>query len=472
MSYLDDFRKHQISVRAHLKGKQENDPTLPPSFFLPASLWTSSEKDLFFHGLTLYSRFRPDLIADHIKTKSVFDVCVYLHVLRVSTISRGHEPDPSTREIIEPAMEMSERWVEYEEQMAAALTPVDSCCQSLENSKKPTQSNCSCASPKIRITPAEPGLTPSSQKAYMAHLDSTRLAILESIIWESQSDDVDIENTMLLEQAPGISPLAEPHDLESEFQGIICHFCSLMLSFKPSTPPAPNIQPAPLEPSITTLTPLLPLANPGPQESSCNPHEGIVKPTFTNNSHLRRLQKRLYMRRKRAEKVGRSLIPVSIEPLPGRERRSRKPSKSRSKISHSKRTIGLSSGSSKLVFDGIQPPIDPSESLDESWFEPRSRGGPTKPYRVKKTFRENDIDAHTLSEMGLDIFHLPTLARLMRYYSIIISHTSTKDSRVDCSTPLMTQPHPWKQSIFLLRPSVFLRLSQRILFLKLFVGQS
>lgn len=238
-------------------------------------------------------------------------------------------------------------------------------------------------------------------------------------------------------------------------------------SFKLSASPAPSIQPAPLDPSINRLTPLLPLVNLDPQESSCNPHKGIVKPTFTNNSHLRRLQKRLYMRRKRAEQVGRPLTPVSIKLLPGQERRSRKPSKSRPKISHSKRKIELCSGSSKLVFDELQPPIDPSESLDESLSETRSRGGSTKPYRVK-----NDIDAHTLSEMGLDIFHLPTLAHLMRYYSIIISHTSTKGSRVDCSTPLMTRSHPWKQSIFLLRPSIFLCLSQRILFLRLFVGQS
>lgn len=449
MSYVDDFRKHQISVQAHLKGRQENDPAFTPSFFLPASHWTSSEKDLFFHGLTLYSRFRPDLIAEHIKTKNIFDVCVYLHVLHVATISRGHELGASARETIEPTMEMSERWVEYEEQMAAALTAVDSCCHRVEHSEKQAQGNCSCASAKIHFTSAEPGLTPSNQKAYMGHLDSTRLAVLESIIRESQSDDVDIEKTMLLE-----------HDLESEFQSghcFICHFCSLMPSFKLSASPAPNIQPAPLEPPINRLTPLPPLANPDLQEASCNPHEGIVKPMFTNNSHLRRLQKLLYMRRKRAEKVG---------------RRSRKLSKSRPKISHSKRKIELHGGSSILVSEELQPPIDPSESLDESWFEPRNRGGPTKPYRVKKAFRENDIDAHMLSEMGLDIFHLPTLARLMRYCSIIISHTSTNDSRVDCSTPLTAPPHPCKQSIFLPRPSIFLCLSQRILFLKLFAGQS
>lgn len=223
MSYVDDFRKHQISVQAHLKGRQENDPASPPSFFLPASHWTSSEKDLFFHGLTLYSRFRPDLIAEYIKTKSIFDVCVYLHVLLVATLSRGHEPEASARETIEPTMEMSERWVKYEEQMAAALTPIDSCCRSVEHSEKQTQGNCSCASPKIHITSADPGLTPSSQKASMGHLDSTRLAILESIIRESQSDDVDIEKSMLLEDDP-----------ELEFQGkhcFICHFYSLMPSF-------------------------------------------------------------------------------------------------------------------------------------------------------------------------------------------------------------------------------------------------
>ena len=431
MSYVEDFRKHQISVQAHLKGRQENNPAFPPSFFLPSSCWTSSEKDLFFHGLTLYSRFRPDLIAEHIKTKSIFDICVYLHILRIAIISRGHGSGTSTREAIEPAIEMSERWIEYEEQMAVALTAVDSCLRSVEHSEKKTQGTCSCASPEIHITSAEPGLVPSSQAAYMGHLDSTCLTVLESIIRESHSDDVDIEQIMLLEQASGILPPAETHDLESEFQGrdrFICHFCSLMSSFKLSASPTPNIQPSPLG-----LTPL-PLANPDPQEASCNPREGIVKPTFTNNFHLRQLQKRLYMRRKRAEQVGRPLIPVSITLRPGRERRPRKPSKPRPKIYHSKGKIKLRGGSSnqQLVPEG---PIDPNEGLDESLFERRSRGGLTKPYRVKKNFRENDVNAHMLSEMGLDIFHLSTLARLMRYCSVILLRTLTNDSRVDCSSP-------------------------------------
>jgi len=112
---------------------------------------------------------------------------------------------------------MSERWIEYEEQMAAALTAVDSCLRSVEHSEKQTQGTCSCANSEIHITSAEPG--PSSEATYMGHLDSTCLTVLESIIRESHSEDVDIEQTMLLEQGSGILLPAETHDLESEFQG-------------------------------------------------------------------------------------------------------------------------------------------------------------------------------------------------------------------------------------------------------------
>ncbi|KIM40121.1 hypothetical protein M413DRAFT_28645 [Hebeloma cylindrosporum] len=403
MSYVDDFRKHQISVQAHLKGWQENKPTLPPSFFHPASHWTSSEKDLFFHGLTLYSRFRPDLIAEHVKSKSIFDVCVYLHVLRTATISPGHEPEASTRDTIEPAIEMSERWVEYEEQMATALSSVDPCHHSVEHSEKQTQGNCSCASPK---NSAEPGLTPSSQEDFMGHLDSTRLAVLESIIREPQSEEADIEETML-EQASGISPPADTRDPESEFQ-------------------TPNIQPSPLEITLNTLSPPPPLASPDPQGSPCS--EGIVKPTFTNNSHLRRLQKRLHMRRKRAEQAGRPLIPVSIKLRPGREK---KPGKGSKKVDHSNHG---GNPNQQLVSEGLHPRI---EGLDESLFELRGRDGPTK--CVSKGLRENDIDidAHTLSEMGLDIFHLPTLACLMGLFNSLNGPTASLET-VDISAETIT----------------------------------
>jgi hypothetical protein len=105
---------------------------------------------------------------------------------------------------------------------------------------------------------------------------------------------------------------------------------------------------------------------------------------------------------------------VAVKLLPGRKKRSRKPSKPRPKTYNSKRSFHLLGGSANQRPEGSQPPTDDCESLDESLFELRSHGGPTKPYRLKQVFLENGIDGQALSEMGLDIFHLSTLARLMR----------------------------------------------------------
>ncbi|KAI9454772.1 hypothetical protein BJY52DRAFT_1104534, partial [Lactarius psammicola] len=48
----------------------------------PTGYWTAAEKALFFRALSTHSRFRPDLIASCIGTKSILDVVVYLALLR------------------------------------------------------------------------------------------------------------------------------------------------------------------------------------------------------------------------------------------------------------------------------------------------------------------------------------------------------------------------------------------------------
>jgi len=422
MSYAVDFHKHQILFQGHLKGRQENSNSLPPSFF-SASHWTSSEKDRFFHGLTLFSRLRPDLIAEHIKTKSIFDVCVYLHALQVATISRGHEPEASARETMEPALEMSERWVEHEEKMAAALTPINSCCWNIEYSEKQTPGNCCCGTSKIDVNSEDLSSTPSSQEekqSYMDHLDSASLAVLASIIRESQIEDVDLERAITLEQGPGILPSAQPHSLEEEFQRMrsICNFYSLISSLDLTASSSIVLQSVPLKSTGSRPTLPSPAANPEPQGSRSELHEGIVKPTFTNNCHLRRLRKQLYMRRRRAEQVGKPPVPVSVKLFPGRTKRPRKPPKPRPKTYNSKRSFRLLGGGASTNqqpdSERSQPLTNHIEGLDESLFELRSHGGTTKPYRVKKVFQESGIDGQALSQMGFDMFHLSTLARLMR----------------------------------------------------------
>ena len=126
-SYVAQFRDHQKFVQAHLKGTLNDEQPLLPAFFPPSSYWSSDEKDLFFHGIAVYSRFRPDLIAESIKTKTILDVCLYLDILQRASSHIPSETHGSFRSSLEPAMEVSDRWIQNEEQNAAALTRFDSC---------------------------------------------------------------------------------------------------------------------------------------------------------------------------------------------------------------------------------------------------------------------------------------------------------------------------------------------------------
>jgi hypothetical protein len=127
LSYVEQFRVHQKFVQAHLKGTLNDQQPLLPAFFPPSSYWSSDEKDLFFHGLAVYSRFRPDLIAESIKTKSIFDVCLYLDILQTASSSIPSEIHGPFRSSLEPAMEVSSTWIQHEEKIAAELTQFDSC---------------------------------------------------------------------------------------------------------------------------------------------------------------------------------------------------------------------------------------------------------------------------------------------------------------------------------------------------------
>ena len=89
------------------------------SFFPPNAIWTPQEKNAFFHALSTYSRFRPDLISHEVKTKSVSDVCNYLSVLQLATSQQESIVSYSKRrENLPIAMEVSSEWVAMEEETA------------------------------------------------------------------------------------------------------------------------------------------------------------------------------------------------------------------------------------------------------------------------------------------------------------------------------------------------------------------
>ena len=140
-----------------------------------------------------------------------------------------------------------------------------------------------------------------------------------------------------------------------------------------------------------------------PLFSSSLQEMAVEEDSLINDKILQRqLKKRLYMRRKRAEKSGKPLDPISIRLRPGREKKIRKPPKPRPKKYSTKN----------------KDKINSYENNEDNIYETHSKSGATRPYRLKKIFQENGIDAQMLSEMDLDLFHLSTLARLLRYVPI------------------------------------------------------
>lgn len=142
-----------------------------------------------------------------------------------------------------------------------------------------------------------------------------------------------------------------------------------------------------------------------------------------------RLMKRLYMRRKRAQSAGKYINTEAIRLRPGRQMKERKPSRPRPKMYKKKREIAsfnsIRKESSKKPETVPDSEVDHVVSVptlvhemdgDDAQYEPRSKGGLTKLYHMRKRLLEIGVDSRLASSKHLDFFHLSSLARLMRMY--------------------------------------------------------
>lgn len=152
----------------------------------------------------------------------------------------------------------------------------------------------------------------------------------------------------------------------------------------------------------------------------------------------RRIQKRLYMRRKRAEAAGKIANTEALKIRPGRPAKDLKPPKPRPKKYKPRKTRSF--GRKRLSQDVSEKSDDDSDlGVDEdarSSAPPRrspshqeefdnggeestngrhTRGGVTRPYKLKKWFHENGITAQIVAQMDLDIFNLTEVGKMLRY---------------------------------------------------------
>lgn len=411
-SYLAQFRVHQEFVQSHIKGALDDEEPLLPAFFPPSSYWTSHEKNLFFHGLAVYSRFRPDLIAESIKTKTIFDVCLYLDILQKASYSTSSHG--SLRSSLEPAMEVSTAWIQHEEKTAAALIQFDSCTWtpgfSDRNTKNPN-SHCTCSFkslPAVDYTepsPVDHSSHTELKMSYLSHLDSTSLMALEKIVREAQLSEVD---SGAVPPSPTPDSFGQPTTQTNPPIKALCELSSTINCFYCLTSfAAGGIENACGDIALDTPEP--PAAGPSIKV--------FKKPDYSETKDQYLLMKRLYMRRKRAESKGRSANMEAIRLRPGREIRDRKPPRPRPKMYKRKRKIPSSNSSKTKISEKPETgsaSLDEMDEEDEAQYELRSKGGLNKINQTRHRFLEIGVDSQLASTNSLDFFHLSSLVQLMR----------------------------------------------------------
>lgn len=156
------------------------------------------------------------------------------------------------------------------------------------------------------------------------------------------------------------------------------------------------------------------------QEKSVSaPSELAVHTNSHDRAAHRRLQKRLYMRRKRAEQTGREVTMEAVKLRPGRASNGCRQATKRKKKKSETPELPTPAGSApewESESDAPAQNVEPEANVDgeEVADEQKRKGGLNKAYRVKQSLLENGIDADVLSKMNLDLFHLTTLARVLK----------------------------------------------------------
>ncbi|ESK97066.1 hypothetical protein Moror_6287 [Moniliophthora roreri MCA 2997] len=374
-SYLLSFREHVAGFEKHLLGS--GDRSLLPSRVATSSYWTSSEKETFFHSLSVHSRYRPDLIALDIKSKSIADVCVYLTLLEKAAA----EAEPINRGKFSIAMTVSDSWVRVEEEQAKGI---------LDSQDTPEGG-------RVRYETSVQEI-----EAYRSGIELDQAVSREKLMSRLSEHHLNVMDVLLDGHT---QPVTEPQ-LES-------------MDIPHSSPGVAHTQPRSPERSPDTLV--------AQQDSAIHPstHQQDSSPEFQppDSANLspasrRRFRKRLYMRRKRAAQTG-GIVSLDPAILP-------RGKKSRGGVAQ--REAREATQDIDVKHDtNAQSSAVPQDALlrEEVGMNVTESTTPTlsKEEIVKNEWEALGIDAQTLVSNDLGLFHLESLGHFMGLFR----YTSSED---------------------------------------------
>ncbi|THH15956.1 hypothetical protein EW146_g4611 [Bondarzewia mesenterica] len=488
LSYMARYQAHLTDTLTRITGAPDGTPALEPSLLLPNSFWSADEKSRFFHALARHSQLRPDLIAEDVG-KSAKDVCVYLEALRAAADKyedgpnaekvRGKEAGYIGRHKIPIAVEVSSDLIAYEDAQASLLASIEpdlvrAASERMENEEARAYKN------SLRLRRGQGGGLDAERvregqrkrrevyegwraeqeiswkrERLLSELDALGLRVLDGILRDVE-DYVGDEDKLVPKVGQDEQPEQVTHpeperalDPASASQPASVPIDDLMIdpvlraqsqpSFasKPQTllgpSPLPSYSSAPSGPMFppSLSEPPHPASFPPPKPSmhTATPPPPDIMPANLSPASRRRFQKRLYMRRKRAEATGKEVSLASGRLKPGRKTRGKAAEVPNPAVQEE---VGRTEG-------GEERNRDEEESEEEEMGETGKKRkekkgkkrGKTKPQKLKHALEGVGVNAEYLQQEGMSLFHLSALGKLARTESTDDAHEDDEEDDDD-----------------------------------------
>ena len=367
--YSSIFQNHLTDTLRHSTG--HFSASMGASIFPPSAYWTAEEKDLFFRAIARHSPLRPDLIAAEIRTKTVVDVCGYIALLR-----DGAQKSETGISLLDlpAALEMSDRWIEFEEKQALVLIDAvagwevdqkekdrEEVLQGIKDRKKPINS---------------------------ALVDRTWDVCVEETIWLQLYE----------ERRAGMEEAWEKEDALEVLDAVDLQMLDAMVR------KGMEIQENEIGSDIPAASPTLQVIAGGELDlASLSPAE------------RRRVKARLFMRRKRAQEAGKDLNESITRLKPGR-----KPQAGPKDSAPTSRASSEGHELLEMRIEGEESdpeggPLGEEARKIEDTGSKRKVGqrGRTRAEKAAAKFAKYGLDFKHLKEHELDLFHLRRFGSLM-----------------------------------------------------------
>ncbi|EJD01151.1 uncharacterized protein FOMMEDRAFT_147764 [Fomitiporia mediterranea MF3/22] len=470
VNYVKHFESHVAHITLHLDGADnEHDGPSHPSYFPPCGFWSPVDKDKFFHALSVHSRLRPDLIAAEVPGKTVADVCVYLDMLAEAS---AKEPKKWSRSTFMSAVEVSDDWIEFEEKQASAMADLEPIWEAQHREARRSavldDKRRSLRKPKSEwVAGPRDRENEKLRKAILTDFQARREAEWEKEDYMRDLTGVHLTAIDRILREAEESSLAQSHAAVSRLG-----YGSVEIEERVSVPLNDDIiKPSPLDGAERQLEPAYSSSHEA--ETSNRNHNGHdaemnVDLDLLDPIARRRHQKRMHMRRKRAEQSGGEVNMAATRLKPGRKtnkRLLRKLARQKAKtenadeimdvdkkvqLAEAKFTISNNEedenegqtdvhGGKEEADISLDGGLDDALQLADILHDEDQLGilkdfrPATLPYRIKQELLDFGYNAATLKSEGLGLFHLSRFSDLMGLHASLQGPPNSTGNRISAA---------------------------------------